>query len=207
MTDNNKHESFGLISFSRVIGDNDFFGSNINFGNYIQLRISEASVSTRLGYDSYHKDKLLLQVRMTNSQFAELITSLNTESGTPCTLEYSDGKKFEGLPKQKSIKEKAEKEFSLENDDFLKSVKYMSVEAKELIEKKTLSKEDKKKLSWFFDKVLQQVSSNIPFYEKQFEERVDKMVADAKVEIENEIIHRLTNIGFEQINNIKLLGE
>jgi hypothetical protein len=207
MKDNNKHESFGLISFSRVTGSNDFFGSNISFDSYIQLRISGAFVETSLGRDNYYKDKLLLQVRMTNSQFAELITSLNTGSGTPCTLEYSDGKKFESLPKQKIIEETAKKEFSLQNDEFLEQVRRMSIEANEIIEKKTLTKEDRKKLNWFFGNVFQQVSSNIPFYEKQFEERIDSMIADAKVEIENEIIHRLTNVGFQQINNSKMLGE
>lgn len=80
--------------------------------------------------------------------------------------------------------------------------------AKELVKKKTLSKDDVASLSLHLDWLTTEISNNIPFFMECFQETMDKVVNEAKCEIESAIQHKVTMLGLAELHkqNNLLLG-
>ena len=75
-----KHESYGIIGISRVTSHpaKNLFGSSVKHTHSMALRIKTASVDRHLNQDWYHAENELIEIEMSPTQFAEMITSLDT---------------------------------------------------------------------------------------------------------------------------------
>lgn len=205
-----KHESFGQLSFSRVqcTPPQKFYGSELPQGHYIQMTLQESEVQRTLSQDWYHgHGEVLAQVRMTSGQFAEMITSLNQGSGTPCTVEIVGGEKMEPLPTQESAKELTHREFQERMSEFAKTINEKQSLAKELVKKKTLSKQDIHDLTHHIEWLSAEISKNIPYFATCFQETMDKVVFDAKTEVENAIQHKISVLGLNALHEQNKLIE
>jgi hypothetical protein len=200
--ENYTHASFGQIRFSRISGSPDgFYGSELPQNHYIEMTIQKSSVRRDLSRDWYFASGLpLAQVRMTSGQFAELITSLNQGSGIPCTVEFLDQKKVDKMPEQESRKEFIHRKFEDRMKEFAISIRDRQNKAKEIVKKKTLSKQDIHDLSYHIEWLSTEVASNIPFFAKCFQETMDKVVFEAKTEVENAIQHKINVLGLDALH-------
>lgn len=200
------HESFGQISFSRVTCNppEKFYGSELPQNHYIKMEISNSEVSRTLSKEWYLAKKLLARLRMSSGQFAELITSLNTGGGTPCTIEYF-GKPVEPMPTQESRKEFTHRKFQERMTEFAKSIRAEQIKARELVKKKTLSKQDIHELTHHIEWLTSEVERTIPFFMECFQETMDQIVNEAKTEIENAIQHKISVLGIEELHRLKSL--
>ena len=197
-----KHPSYGMIRFSRVNGHSNFYGSELEQDNYITLTIKGSYLERDLVNERYceeHRDNKL-SLRMTAGQFSELITSLNIGSGVPCTLEYVNGEKVETLEKVESRKEFVHKKFKEEMLEFSATIKEKQSEAIELVKKKTLSKKDVLKLYHNLQYLTQEIDSNIPFFLKCFQEYMEKIVNEAKLEVELHKVNTLNALGLQALD-------
>lgn len=205
------HPSFGIIEFTRVNGINNFFGSDLEQDHYIQLTISEGEKVSDLSSERFYPNKRILKARMTATQFSELITSLNIGSGVPCTLEIVNDKIIEKLPKQENRKEFVHRKFKDRLKEFSSNLISYQKEAKDIVKKKTLSKDDQNILINNLDYLIAEINSNMPFFAECFQEVMDEMVIEAKTEIEASILHKINQAGlstlYEQQNKLLNSGE
>lgn len=193
------HPSFGIIEFSRVNGISNFFGSDLQQDHYITLRISEGEKVSDLSSERFYPRKRILQARMTATQFSELITSLNIGSGVPCTLEIANGQIVEKLPEQENRKEFVHRKFKDRLKEFSNNLISYQKEAKDIVKKKTLSKDDQNNLINNLDYLITEINSNIPFFAQCFQEVMDEMVVEAKTEIEASILHKINQVGLSTL--------
>lgn len=206
------HPSFGMLGFSRISSNGTrFFGSELEQGNYIQMRLYQAEVNHTLAQDWYNaaNHNPLVEVRMSTGQFAEMITSMNTGDGIPCTIEKLNRIKVPELPSIENRKEFVHRKFEDRMKEFAKSIKETQLKAKELVKKKTLSKDDMHNLTFHLEWLTTEVTRNIPFFAKCFQETMDEVVLEAKLEVENAIQHKINVMGVAAINsemNQNLLG-
>lgn len=203
------HESFGQIIFSRIDGWADFYGSELSQNHYIEMRIAPSQFIREDSGDRYFgSNRPLVKVRMSAGQFAELITSLNTGSGVPCTIETMGGKRVEKFTPPISEKEYIHNKFKDRMKDFAEK---LSPDKNILIQKingSNLSKKDKEDFTRHLNGILTEASSNIPFFLEMYQEASDKVVKEAKMEVENAIQSKLTSLGLEkllEINDTKRL--
>lgn len=204
------HPSFGQISFSRVQSTGTtFYGSELKQDNYITMVVKQSEISRDLSKDWYFAHSLpLIEVRMSSSQFAEAITSMNNGSGVPCTVEMVNMKPVEGLPEQESRKEFIHRKFKDRMKEFAEKIRENQKKAKELVKKKTLNKQDVIDLTHQLDWLTTEVTSNIPFFAECFQETMDLVVGEAKLEVENAIQHKINVLGLDALHKEgKLLGE
>ncbi len=195
------HPAFGQIYFGRTSGHANFYGSELEQDHYITMEVHHSEVDRELSKDWYHTKGLpVVRLRMSSSQFAEAITSLNQGSGVPCTLEMIDGKQVERMPTQESRKEFVHRKFEDRMKDFTKSIKERQTLAKELVKKKTLSKQDIHDLTNHLEWLTGEVERNIPFFAKCFQENMDEVVSEAKMEVENAIQHKITTLGLNALH-------
>jgi len=197
----NSHPSFGQISISRIQGNNKFYGSELPQSHYIEINIHQSKTERNLNQDWFYTTGVpKITVRMTSGQFSELITSMNIGSGSCCTIEYLDGKKIDPLPEFNSRKEIHHNEFQKEMKIFAEKINATKIKAKELVKKKTLSKDDIRQLEIALDYMTMEIESNIPFFAKQFQRMTDKVVLEAKQEVENAIQHKINVLGLDALH-------
>ena len=92
--------------------------------------------------------------------------------------------------------------------EFANQIKENQNKAKEIVRKKTLSKSDIHELTWYLEWLTQEISSNIPFFAKCFQETMDTVVYEAKTEVENAIQHKINVLGLSELHKQqKLLNE
>jgi len=208
----NTHESFGQLSFSRIQCNppQKFYGSELDQNHYIQMTLSESQINRDLSSEHYYSTgKILARIRMSSGQFAEMITSLNQGSGTPCTVEVINNKIVQPLPTQESRKEFVHRKFEDRMSEFAKTIREKQNLAKELVKKKTLSKQDIHDLTTHLEWLTGEVERNIPFFAQCFQETMDKVVFEAKTEVENAIQHKISALGLNELHkqNTLLIDE
>lgn len=196
------HESFGQLSFSRVSSNppQKFYGSELDQSHYISMTLSSSEIDRDLSKEWFFAKKTLVRVRMSSGQFAEMITSLNQGSGTPCTIEILDSKPVEPLPVQESRKEFTHRKFADRMKMFADSIRENKDKAQEIVKKKTLSKQDIHALHHQLDWLTNEIERNIPYFAKCFQETMDEVVYEAKTEVENAIQHKINVLGLSTLH-------
>ena len=204
------HESYGLIGCSRVSSTKGrpLFGSSIKHSNTITLRIRAAVEERHLNKNWYYGRDRLIEVEMSPTQFAEMITSLNMGEGVPCTLRYVDGERREDPPST-SQREVFEEEFKNDVNKVKSLYNKNYKEVQELLTKKgQLKAIEKKKVSTFLFELTRTIDDNLPFLQKSFNEAMDKTVHEAKGEVEAFVMNKVTSLGIEGLEKemLKLSG-
>lgn len=206
-----KHPAFGLASFSRVSGGhNVFFGSSVRSDHFITLTVMRASRRHDLGQDWIGPaDNLpIVEVGMTSTQFAELLTSMNVGHGVPCTLRYVNGKRVEPIVEQKTEASRVKEHFKQINRESVDKIKAERERIFQYLNKDKLSKADRMAMKSLIDEVVAHAVSSNPFYLEQFEEATQKLATEAKAEVDAFITHAVIKTGLEHLRNqSSALGE
>lgn len=216
MEEDNKyksHPSYGMISVSRCQGGSPvFFGSHVkNHPGYVSLKISHGERKHDLGQDWFFSGKQIIGVRMTFAQFSNLITSFNVGSGVPCTVEFIEGSgRIQDPPDNLLEAERVREDFQNKCSKLEKTISKYYTNLDSILNKKSLNKEDRKEIRNMFQKVSQEVKTNLPFILESFQESAEKIITHAKYEVDGFMNMILRNLGVEALKEGKisnLLGE
>jgi len=196
------HPSFGQIRFSRTSSTSmDFYGSDLTQGNYITMEVHQSELFRDITCDRHFETGIpLIKLRLTSGQFAELITSMNMGGGIPCTIERLMGKKVEELPKIQSKEENVHDKFEERMKAFQKTLESNQRKIAELTTKPNLTKNDRAEINQITQLVNQEISDNIPYFTRCFKETMDATVFEAKLEVENAILHKVNALGLTELH-------
>lgn len=181
-----KHPSFGMLSFNRTHGGHsNLFGSSIQHNDTIHMVLREGVVTRGLNDDWYVGEDEILKVEMSQSQFAELITSMNVGTGTPCTIKYLRGKGRINEADFINKRQQITNEFKECMNERMSDAKEFYDEVKELFTtKKSIGKCDREMILRRLANVTQGMESSSKFIFDQFQNQIDKTITEAKGEIE-----------------------
>jgi hypothetical protein len=179
-----------VVSFSRVQGHVDLFGSDIKTGHFIDLRVSTAYETRDFHQTRIYADEEILSLSLSNNQFVELITQMNIGRGTPCTLNSFRGATVEPY---KALDKRLHEEFSEEVTTDLKhnlelinnAISRMSKETPPLNKTKFTSYMNELQL------YLERLVSYPEFAIERFQETLDKLELHTKIEVETFISQKL----------------
>lgn len=197
----------GVVRLSRISiggGGMDLFGSKIPVNTAISLEISEAEEGKSFGSASIHgKFRPLIEVTLTPNQFSEMLTTMNVGAGVPCTLRHVEGKEvepFEKTTNARKISEAFLKEILGELDEKIVAIQKTAGSLK-------IPKKAKEDLEHQIDVLRHHFSSNIPFVDKVFKEEMDKVVVEAKADVDALVTHTVTQLGLESLKGKQYLIE
>jgi hypothetical protein len=197
------HPSFGQIQISRVQGGNHgLYGSSIKHNNFIELRICNSRHIIDGEHEWYFDDhNPIIEVRLSQTQFAEMITTLNVGNGVPCTIIKKEGSRIE-IPNFGSKKEIHSKNFSRRMNGFASRIHNLRKKASEILNgDKPALKKEKEELLKELDFALTEISSNIPYFEKQFQKQMDRTVMEAKGEVEAFVTGTIQRLVIESLTS------
>ena len=120
---------------------------------------------------------------MSQSQWAEMVSSIGIGEGTPCTIRYMNGKRLENCP-YVSVREQFDDEFDDSVRESLEGLRNAVAACEELLGKKSVTKADREQILSLIRKAYRDVSDAVPFIKKQFTEQMDNTVKEARGEIE-----------------------
>ncbi len=200
------HPAFAVASFHRVNGgDPKLFASDITHGQRICLTISRAKEQWQLSQRWHHGDsKALIEVEMSESQFVSLVSTFNVGGGTPVTLI-----KTETDWEIPAIDDDEDSLIEMIKADIQQDVKTVVAQAAKIVTelRETLAssgipKKRQEGLLALAEKLHQNLTANMPFVLKQYQEGVDDMQAQAKAEIDAFAVHAAARLGVKSLQQL-----
>lgn len=199
-----KHPAFGLASFSRQsiggVKNHRLFGSSIDSFHTIRFTVSEAEVYHRLGADHFHDHREIIEIEMTENQFAQLMTTMNSGPGVPVTIRHLNGKKTPPLPDIPVEATKIRDKFRDDMEKWTTQLRTTTVEIEALLNKKgALTQVEKARVIQLTSNLVSEMQGHTTFLVDQFNESVDGVLVQAKAEIEGFINAAVQRTGLEQL--------
>lgn len=183
-----EHESYGMVGINRTQSSGThLFGSIMNHHSFITLTIKHASVRRMLSGDWYSAESLpIIEIEMSHTQFAELITSPGIGDGVPCTIRGLNGKLLEECPAPEKLDSKFREDLKKTTAETVRQLKDMTQQLGEALlpGNKALGKKELHVLLQGLQSALQSVTDSIPYVEQSFNEEMESEMNKAKGEIE-----------------------
>jgi hypothetical protein len=206
-----RHPSFALIGLSRTQGSQPLFGSPLDVNNgYVTLRISHAD---RYGHGDgdvrYFPHGEIINIMMSEAQFAQLITCWNSGVGVPCTLNHVQGKTMPGWPDADQVSEtdRVREDFNARVAVLKGTVDATVAVMEGILEKKgALTKEEKGRLMEGARALRRFFVDGGPFMTQMFVEAPESTVQKALTEIDAFVARVVQQTGLEALRGQHVLG-
>jgi hypothetical protein len=189
----------GAMTVSRVSGRAYLFDSDAEHHHFVEVTVQEADRERHLSNYWVHPGKQITRVWMTETQWAQFVSSFNQREGVPITLRYADGKDRPLPPDPRADATKFQKEISQTVARSIDALKTALTKVKSaLIPKaKALNKTELDEVRGQLEMALLHFQNNTAFVEEQFDSHVEAKLSEAKVDFEGYMQGRLRSLGLE----------
>ena len=191
------HPAFGQIVANRVSGRANLYGSDFQHQGYITIRLSHSEVRRDLSKDWYHSGNEIVEVSLSESQWATFVSAMNVGMGVPCTIGHIEGKSIPLLPDPPS----RDSQFSGELGEHMKKAVEQLEQVCVRIAASGLSKKKADELCKQVGMAISNISCNLQFVSDQFGEHMEGVVEKAKQEIHGHISNASARAGINAINS------
>ncbi len=203
-----EHPAFASISASRVSvggGGQTLYGSDFQHGHYITISIQRSQLHRSLSRDWHHDREELIEVALSEAQWAAFVSSLN-HGGTACTLQRYNGKLIPQIPKQAPRTQ----QFSDEMKETMRELQQSITDVMEKLLNGNIGKTKIKELHKELEMLRSRLTGSTTFVAKQFDEHMENTVEHAKTEVNAYITGTIQRAGLEAIANqyqLRLSGD
>jgi hypothetical protein len=192
------HPAYGQISASRVqhSGGEFLYGSNFKHRDYLVIRISSSELSRNLHRDHYFPREVLVEVAVSEAQWATFISTLNSGTGTPCTIQRREHGDIPGIAATSDTRA----EFKADMARNFEEARGLLAKLSALTSEARVPAKVRDEARSLIIQIGNAIGSNLDFTTKTFGEHVETIVERAKVEIEAHVENRLRNVGLAAAN-------
>lgn len=197
------HPAYGQVQVSRVSGHTSLFGSPFKHQHYMTLSIGRSSRQRSHGRDwnfgGIHGE--LIEIALSEAQWAHMVSSVGMGGGVPCTLQYVGGQRQDACPEQAEI-ERFHDDIEKDARHAMKFMEVAMEKMKALIDDKAPSKEKRKEVLEALSTAQRKMSDSAPFMVKQLAEHMDKVVLAAKTEVESYVHATIVESGIQKLAEV-----
>lgn len=200
------HPAYGMIRASRVNNSpgSVLFDSDLQHQQSVVLTISRATRKRQLNRDWVHSDKDLIEVEMSEAQWASFVSSMNT-SGVPCTLRRTENEiKVPGLLHAPRLAESAAEVHSAAETAFEEIQK-----ALEAYEAALSSKAPAKERSALLNDLhwaIKNAVPNVDYAGKSLAGYVENVVQKARADLEAMVARHADHLGLDPASTASALA-
>lgn len=182
------HPAFGQIAANRVSGHATLYGSEFKHPHYMTITIRRSELHRSLSRDCPFAREELIEVALSEAQWATFVSTPNHGQGVQCTLSHLNGKMIPGITPPKSSHERFANEMH-------ETVKEIQTALKDLAAGMdgALSKTKVSQLRKDLETLTHRLSESTGFVTEQFDEHMEQTTEKAKIEINayaTNVIHR-----------------
>ena len=199
-----RHPSYGVVSVSRIQGSQSLFMSPFTHQHSMRLTIARAVKYRGLSNDRSGTagEARLLEIGLSEAQWARLLSSVGNGEGVPCTLAYVGGQQMPECPAQVEV-EKFHADVKRDMDDAASALLQAEELAEALLNDKAPTKAKREELLSAVRRARAELTSGLPFVAQQLRERMEHIVAEGKTEIEAFAQRTLQRVGLERLLGAK----
>jgi hypothetical protein len=193
------HPAFGQINASRVSGSTTLFGSDFVHNHYVTIRISRAGLNRDLSRDWHFQREEIVEVAVSEMQWATFVSSMNVGAGSPCTIQRVEGESMPGIPRRVQ-----EDEFKAELDGTVRGMVERVDRTIQAVREgvgSSLSGKKQAELMAELNRLRQDLSSNLPFVARSFEEHMEHTVERAKGEVTAYTMNAVMRAGLSALSS------
>jgi hypothetical protein len=174
------HPAFGQIAVSRRHGGRTaLYGSDFPAETVIAVTLTGSTLYRGLSRDSAISDsKPIVELEMSESQWAAFVSSMNFGSGVQCTVRYVKGDHIPGFP----LRDQKD-EFASEMDSQSKDAIAALQRAKEALLSSRISQRDANAVIEEIDTAIREIGVNAEYVQTSFGKHMEKRTERAKMEI------------------------
>ncbi len=183
-----RHPAYGQIGASRVSGQTELYGSDFNHQHYITIRLKKSELHRNLSNDRVHtRGGEVMEVSMSESQWATVVSSLNSGQGVQCTINYLDGQDVPAIKRDVNRRTQFEEELNSR----LKGVEGLLKTIGTTVDALPCSQKKKDEIHHQLRVALNNMGPNFKFTQDQFGEYMEEQTERAKAEINAYAQHML----------------
>jgi hypothetical protein len=195
------HPAFGQIVAHRVSGGHAaLYGSDFSHNATMRITISRSQLNRNLSRDWHYARGELIEVEMSEAQWATFISSPNIGSGPPCTIRHIAGEPVPALPPAVD----RSKQFAGELDGKLKTCIGRLADLQKRMDAMGLPKGKTQELREALGATLRELTANLPFVAQSFGEHVEETVEKAKQEIHGYMQGVISRAGISALQSAPL---
>ncbi len=190
------HPAFGAIGAYRVSGHTALHGSDFMHHNYVTIKISAADILRTGSHDHYFSGKQIIEVALSEAQWASFVSSMNVGSGVPCTLDWiiGDGS-IPGLPNPKPSAQEFENDANEYMVEAIDEMRKMLAE----IDGYNLSGKRTKALKEHAKTAISRLENGLPWVAQSFVKHMEGTIEKAKTEVNAYATNLLQRIGLDNV--------
>ncbi|MEI9600136.1 hypothetical protein V5049_13590 [Moellerella wisconsensis] len=205
-----QHPSFGIVSLSVTqTNGTHLYGSDLNHQSYMRFvvslgeeqRGSESDIHYSKAY-GLGKSPVLVEFSMSMSQYVSLITTPNTSSGVPCTLNRYLTNDMVAPPmatRPAPFHERLANDVEAATEKEVSKLRETQKFVEELLAKGKASKKEITELHRMLSGQINNLPANLAFSVTLAKEAVDKTVERGKTELEAAMVNSMIRLGISTI--------
>lgn len=190
------HPAYGQIGANRVTSmgpGGNLYGSDFEHHNFVVISIRRSELHRGLSNDWPHARDELIEVALSEAQWASFVSTLNSGMGTQCTIQHIN---CEAVP-QIALKTDRREQIKAEAQANLKEIMEDAKKLAEEIEGRGRKVVMRDLLSGIVAQF--RSSSGLAFIARQFDEHIEKTVEHAKIEVNAYIEGRIHSAGMASL--------
>lgn len=197
------HPSYGVVTVTHPQGGaRKMFGSDLSHDAVVRIQFNYAEEERHLNSSWFYARGLVLEAEMTEAQWARFVASPGMGTPVPVTFRAVRSGEVKHLPfikEQKTAREKASEEYKRKIDETVEKGEAVLAKLAELLAKGKASKKEIEDVIVLLNRSITRFKSDTTFSVDMFEEAMENLVEDAKIEIETHIMLTTQAIGAETL--------
>lgn len=198
-----EHPSYGRVVVTKPSGGSiRLFASEVKHRNCVSLAIEHAELVQDIHGDWIHGKKHVVEIYMSEAQWAHMLSSFGDGGGTPCTIRWTQENGYIDFPPEIPTIPEVQKEVL---NDIGKALKQQVVEINkllvEMLARPSVRKKDLEGIKHRMEILNSHFNSNLDYCVEATKERMEKEVAKARVEIDALVNRYIHDVG------VKVLAE
>lgn len=187
-----RHPSYAMIGASRVSGHTFLFGSDFSHQHYVTITISRSELHRGLSNDWPAPRGEMIEVALSESQWATFVSRMNVGSGVQCTLQHIDHERVPQIPEPT----KRQHQFMTEANERLQLALDSLKSLRAQISAMKISDKAKKEVLWQVEVCERNFGGeSFKFIADQFGEHIESVTEQAKIEVGAYIQSAITRAG------------
>lgn len=189
-----EHPAWAMIGAHRVQTGSPgavLFDSDIRHHHYVTVTLARAERKRDLNSDHLHARHQIIEVAMSEAQWASFVSSMGVGSGVPCTVTYERKDGVRGAVPGMEYAPRLQ-----ESMDEVRSAGDKSIEKIREAFEKVKEKPNKGNLR-YLEAMIANAPSNMEFAAKSLSEHAENVVQKARADIEAMVVAKAEQLGLE----------
>lgn len=196
--DPEEHPAYGSIRVTRASGHQRLFGSSFDHQHYMIVTVNRASLHRSLSTDRHHSRDELVEVHLSEAQWARFISGVGIGNGTPCTISAVGGINMADMPRRNETEE-FEKDLRKEAVRTSKYLDEAIAAMAALADDKAPTKAKRQEVLAKLQTARQHMTDHMPFTVQQLAEKMEVIVQDAKIEVDAYVNNTVVEAGIAEL--------